>query len=61
LIVEQMKENVKVLKGKLKAKNEEIADLWELLRKQREINKELRSENITLIAEKVKLRAKAHS
>jgi len=56
-----MKENVKVLKGKLKAKNEEIADLWELLRKQREINKELRSENITLIAEKVKLRAKAHN
>jgi len=45
-----------ILSGKVTAKNREIEHLWELLRKQRELNSELRLENIRLINEKVKAR-----
>ncbi len=41
------------LEGKITAKNREIEHLWELLRKQRHLNSELRIENIRLITEKV--------
>lgn len=45
---------VRELQGKLTARNREIEHLWELLRKQRHLNSELRLENIRLITEKVK-------
>lgn len=47
-----------ILSGKVTAKNREIEHLWQLLRKQRELNKELRTENIRLITEKVKRKAR---
>lgn len=47
---------VAILEGKLSAKNNEIKELWELLKDQRTLNSELRIENIRLINEKVKAR-----
>jgi len=49
---------VAVLSGKVAAKNREIAELWELLKRERDQNKELRIENTRLITEKVKARRK---
>ena len=47
-----------ILSGKVTAKNREIEHLWELLRKERIKNKELRIENIRLITGKVKRKVK---
>jgi len=47
-------QSVKILKGKLKAKNEEIAELRQKLHCNREAFKDLREENIELICQKHK-------
>lgn len=52
----ESKSMIAILSGKVTAKNREIEHLWELLRKQRELNSELRKENIRLINEKIKAR-----